>query len=99
VVSDIDPTSSAYSFPLRFKVLWDSEDVQGTSETIHFSHDHKILEMSLRKKPSSNRQKPPRKQRKIHDLLLPSSKNDSRSAINHSSRANLRIIAADYTSF
>jgi GTP:adenosylcobinamide-phosphate guanylyltransferase len=61
------------------------------------AHVYKILEISLRKKPSNKRQNPPKKQRKIQDLLRPSTVKDKRIAMNHSSRAIL-IIAADYIS-
>ena len=54
--------------------------------------------MSLRKRPRTNKQNPPRKQRKIHDLPRPSTVKDKRIAMNHSSRANFRIIGGDYTS-
>ncbi len=62
------------------------------------SQSHKSRPINFKKMPRTSRQNPPRKQRNIQDLLLPSTVNDSRSAMNHSSKANFRIIRWDYTS-
>ena len=56
-----------------------------------------IRETSFRKKPSNSRTNPPRKSRGIQDLLLPLATSEMHSAINHMSKASLRIISADYT--
>jgi hypothetical protein len=57
----------------------------------------RIRETIFKKKPSSNRQKPPMKSRAIQALPLPLATNERNKAINHSSSASLRITGADYT--
>lgn len=57
----------------------------------------RIRETIFKKKPNSNRQKPPMKSRAIHVLPLPLATNERNKAINHSSSASLRITGADYT--
>src|SRR5689334_11752791 len=57
----------------------------------------RIRETIFRKAASSNRTKPPTKSRPIHDLPLPLATSESSNAMNHNSKASLRITSADYT--
>src|SRR5262252_8903575 len=55
----------------------------------------RIRETIFRKAANSNRTKPPTKSRPIHDLPLPLATSESSNAMNHNSKASLRITSAE----